>query len=310
MTILELTMGQLYRTGDIGSFGGINKRFSGIGVGSLFCATAIIAYYVPLLVWVLNMFFDSFTDFDKKFKGSGSETYDYFVLDIVGSNTIDSTTNPSLYPTRLVGANVGYLVLSYGLIFSCVGFGVKVTGKVSYFTMGFPIFLLFLFLGYLNSLEGSEDGVKAYIGEWDLSVLEDRPDVWSTAVTQIFFSIGVTFGIMTAYGSHCNKDAPAAENSIIIALLNSSFSFIAGFMIYSGLGNLAFRENESIAGVSTAGPGLLFGTIPNVLAVEGGEGWTRLFFVFLFLLGIDSAFGLFEAVFIGKCLQSLSSFVM
>ena len=55
--------------------------------------------------------------------------------------------------------------------------------------------------------------------------------------------------------------------------------------------------------VSKAGPGLLFGTIPNVLAVEGGEGWARLFFIFLFLLGIDSAFGLFEGVFIGKWLS-------
>lgn len=231
-------MGQLYRTGDIGSFGGINKRFGGIGVGSLFCASSVIVYYVPLLVWVINMFFDSFTDFDRKYMGSGAETYDYFKLEVVGQETIDSDTNAGLYPTRLVGANVGYLALAYGIVFLCVGFGVKVTGMISYFTMGFPIFLLFLFLGFLNNLEGASDGVEAYIGKWDLSVLDEQPDVWSTAVTQIFFSIGVTFGIMTAYGSHCDKHAPSAQNSIIIALLNSMFSFTAGFMIYSGLGNL------------------------------------------------------------------------
>jgi solute carrier family 6 GABA transporter-like protein 1 len=61
--------------------------------------------------------------------------------------------------------------------------------------MGFPIVLLFLFLGRAISLDGSEDGIKEYIGIWDMSVLTDRPDCWSTAVSQIFFSIGVTVSV-------------------------------------------------------------------------------------------------------------------
>lgn len=41
-------------------------------------------------------------------------------------------------------------------------------------------------------------GNLRYIGKWDMAVLTERPDVWSTAVSQIFFSIGVTFGKWSA----------------------------------------------------------------------------------------------------------------
>ena len=51
-------------------------------------------------------------------------------------------------------------------------------------------------------------------------------------VAQIFFSIGITFGIMTAYGSHCHRDEPAFMNSCVIAASNSLYSFIAGFVVF------------------------------------------------------------------------------
>ena len=57
-------------------------------------------------------------------------------------------------------------------------------------------------LGKAISLEGSEDGIKQYLSS-DWSVLVDRPEVWPKAVSQIFFSIGINFGMMTAYGKSC-----------------------------------------------------------------------------------------------------------
>ena len=73
--------------------------------------------------------------------------------------------------------------------------GLKFTGAITYITMGLPIIFLFIFFIRGLTLEGSADGVKAYIGVWDLSVLSERGDSWSTAVSQIFFSLSVCFGI-------------------------------------------------------------------------------------------------------------------
>ena len=106
-------------------------------------------------------------------------------------------------------------------------------GRITYFSMGLPIILLFVFLGKALSLEGAELGVHEYIGQWDVSVLKERGEVWSVACSQIFFSIGVTFGILTAYGSHCKRDEPVVLNSCVIAFSNSAFSFVAGFAVFA-----------------------------------------------------------------------------
>lgn len=296
LVILEIALGQYYRTGDIGVFGGIHARMRGVGVASLVCGFSVVLYYIPLIAWTVRAFFESFKDFDKNYTDSnGKDAYAYFKDDIIGMSTLGVDN----LPTRVVWENFGCLVFIYALIFLCVGFGVKNTGRIAYFTMGFPILLLFIFLIRVCVLEGAGDGIKAYIGEWDMSVLSKNGNVWSLAVSQIFFSLGVTFGIFTAYGSSCPKDAPVLANSFVISLANTAFSFISGFVVFAALGHLAFKSDLPVSAVADAGPGLVFGTYPVVLAdLDGGQHWVRLFFIFLFLLGIDSGFGLFEGVLI------------
>jgi SNF family Na+-dependent transporter len=84
------------------------------------------------------------------------------------------TLGPDLRPTRLVGKNVGYSF--------CIAFGIKWTGRITYFIMGLPAILLFVFLGRALLLPGSEDGVEAYIHDSNWEVLPQRPEVWSKAV--------------------------------------------------------------------------------------------------------------------------------
>jgi len=170
------------------------------------------------------------------------------------------------------------------------------TGRVAYATMGIPIVLLFVFLGKALTLEGASDGVKAYIGIWDMSVLTTKPEVWSTATSQIFFSIGLTFGILTAFGSHCPKSEPAALNAVVVSLANSMFSIIAGFAVFGALGHLASVEGVAVDELQYGGFSLVFGTWPVVFnTLPGGIHWVRLIFFNLFLLGIDSAFAFLEA---------------
>lgn len=312
--IMEIALGQYYQAGDSGVFISMHKRLGGTGLASISCGYFITLYYVPLITWVIHAFFDTFGDYawdgsqiefkngtgipnsnETHFNNTLRETFDgtgYFVLNIIGAATVEDGM-----ATKLVPANVGYLFLTWACIYGCVAFGVKIEGYITYFTMGFPIVLLFVFLGITASLDGAEDGIKAYIGVWDMSVLSDQPECWSEAVSQIFFSIGVTLGIMTAFGSHCDRNAPALVNSVAIALGNSFFSFIAGFMVFSAVGSLAHTKDVDISEIKSATFSLVFGTVPQVLdSLSGGKHLVRLFFLFLFLLGIDSAFALTEAV--------------
>ena len=251
-------------------------------------------YYVVLIAWVVNAFFSSW-DPEAPWSNpnlTGEEAVGYFVNDIIGAGTVPDDQGPS----RLVRRNVGFAFLTWLIIFLCIAWGVKWTGRIAYATMGLPIILLFVFLGKALTLEGSSDGVKQYIGIWDMSVLRTEGEVWSVACSQIFFSIGLTFGILTAFGSHCPRSEPAAVNATVISLANSLFSFVVGFAVFAALGHLAYLEGVEVTELSYSGFGLVFGTLPVVFnKLPGGIHWVRLIFFNLFLLGIASAFAFLEA---------------
>jgi len=292
---LEIGFGQFWQTGDVGVFGSFNPRLRGVGVASLLCGWMLVIYYSVLLAWVINAFFDSFGGSapwaDEGVTGSIAITY--FLEEIIGTHTLNESQNA----TRMVWANVGYSLLGWVIIWVCLAFGTKVTGRITFITMGIPVLVVIIFLIKSLTLPGASDGIAVYIGEWDFSVLRKQGEVWSVATTQIFFSIGITFGFMTAFGAHCKRHEPAFLNSCVIASANTMFSLISGFAVFAALGHLAFLEGVNVEDLSYGGFSLVFGTWPVVLGkLPGGIHWVRLLFFDLFLLGIDSAFALLEGV--------------
>ena len=291
--VLEIAFGQYYETGgepirqfvtgyimflylsdfifqlqiDVNVFGGIHRRLRGVGVASIACGYMLVTYYSMLLAWVVNAFFDTFgnENFWAQPEVTGSEAKDYFYNEIIGMSTLGE----DLRPTRLVGKNVGYSFLTWAIIYLCVAFGIKTTGRITYITMGIPVVLLFVFLGRALTLPGSDEGVDAYIRNSNWEVFSEKPDVWSKATSQVFFSLGITFGIMTAYGSHCKRSEPVFMNSIVVATADAMFSFVAGFAVFATLGHLASIENlESIAQLEYASFGLVFGSWPVALVSD------------------------------------------
>lgn len=291
---LEVALGQFYQTGNVGCFGSFHKRYRGVGMSGCALAFCLVVYYSMLLSWVARAFFESFGNNDPWAKEgvTGEDAVSYFYNDIIGMSTLGEDSRP----TTVVAANVGYSVLVWICIWLCLAFGMEWTGRIAYFTMGLPILLLFVFLIKSVTLEGASDGIQAYIGEWDMSVLTEQPDVWSTAVSQIFFSLSITFGTMTAYGSHCPRTEPAFMNSIVVGFSNCTFSFLSGFAVFAAMGHLAWLQDTTVDDIPYAGFSLVFGTWPVVFgSLPGGEHWVRLLFFDLFLLGIDSGFSLLEA---------------
>lgn len=188
-----------------------------------------------------------------------------------------------------------YNSLVWCIIYASTAFGLRVTGRITYITMGLPFVILFIFLGRAVTLPGATEGIDAFIGVWDLSVLKSERKVWSEACSQVFFSNSLTFGLLTSYGSHCKRDEPVFRNSCVVVALNSVYSLITGFAVFSALGHLAYLQDVSVTDLSYAGFSLVFGTWPVVLGtLPGGIHWVRLLFFNLFLLGIDSAFAFVE----------------
>ena len=109
-------------------FGGINKRLRGVGLCSVACGYIGVTYYSMLLSWVAHAFVDSFGK-DNVWADqevTGSEAAEHFEQSIIGMETLPD----DLKPTRLVWENVGYSLFTWTVVFLCIAFGIKWTGRI------------------------------------------------------------------------------------------------------------------------------------------------------------------------------------
>lgn len=99
---------------------------------------------------------------------------------------------------------------------------------------------------------------------------------------------------MTSYGSYNKINKPIILDSVIISISNCSFSFIAGFAVWSVVGYLEAlgKLDES----KTSGVSLAFITYPTAIdTMSAPNFWALILGLTLFFLGIDSSFSAIEA---------------
>lgn len=186
-------------------------------------------------------------------------------------------------------------VISWVVVYLCIMNGVKSVGKVVYFTATFPFIILFILLIRGVTLPGAWKGIIFYIyPEWhQLTNLK----VWADAAIQIFFSLGPGWGGIVNMASYNDFRNNNKGDSIFVPLLNCGTSIFAGFVVFSVIGFMAHETGLPVSTVATGGPGLAFVTYPEAISMlPWPQLWAVLFFVMLFLLGLDSCFVQIEAI--------------
>lgn len=182
---------------------------------------------------------------------------------------------------------------AYLIVYLMLVRGVKVSGKLVWFTALFP-YVVLLTLGIRGwLLPGAGKGISYYITpNW--SRLADLT-VWTDAATQIFFSTSISYGGMVTLASYNKFNSNVLRNAVVIPLANSLTSFFAGFVIFSYMGYLSEITGQEIADFIQAGQGLAFVVYPfAVTTIAGAPFWSVAFFFMMILLGIDSALANFE----------------
>ncbi|KAI5641663.1 sodium:neurotransmitter symporter family domain-containing protein [Phthorimaea operculella] len=167
--------------------------------------------------------------------------------------------------------------------------------QVVWFTALFPYFVLLILLVRGITLPGSATGIKYYLNPNFEAITQ--PQVWVDAATQVFFSLGPGFGVLLAYASYNKYHNNVYKDAILTSIINSATSFIAGFVIFSVLGYMAYASGRDVQDVATEGPGLVFVVYPAAIAtMPGSTFWALIFFMMLLTLGLDSSFGGSEAI--------------
>ncbi|CAL1288664.1 unnamed protein product [Larinioides sclopetarius] len=190
---------------------------------------------------------------------------------------------------------VGLLVLGWVVIYFIIWKGLHDSGKLIYVTATFPYVILLILLIRGVTLEGAWDGILYFVQpRWE-KLLE--PKVWVAAGTQVFFTFGIGFGSVVNLGSYNKFSHNFFRDSIFICILNPLTSILAGVVIFSVLGYMAHVQNVLVDEVVKSGPGLAFLTYPEVvLHLPLSPLWAALFFLMLFVLGINSQFCTVEAL--------------
>ena len=124
----------------------------------------------------------------------------------------------------------------------------------------------------------------------NFSVMKD-PAVWQGAFGQIFFTLSLGFGTMTAYASYLPSKSDVTQNSVITSLLNCGFEYIAGLAIFSILFACAVVPQASTLSMT-------FFIIPTGISElpTGVAAFGVLFFTLLLLAGLTSSVSLVETI--------------
>lgn len=112
------------------------------------------------------------------------------------------------------------------------------------------------------------------------------------AMGQLFYSLSVAMGIMIAYGSYMKDDVDINQSIGRIEIFDSLVAFLAGMMIVPTV--YAFLGTEGMS----AGPSLMFVTLPKVFSAMGGIGTFigTVFFVMVLFAALTSSVSILEAL--------------
>ena len=173
------------------------------------------------------------------------------------------------------------------------------SGKIVWITATLPYIMLFILLCRGITLPGAATGIKYYL-QPDLSKLSE-PGVWIDAAIQIFFSLGVGFGVLIAFSSYNNFHNNCYIDALCTSSINCLTSFLSGFVVFSILGYMSVKNNVPIEDVATEGQGLVFVVYPEAIStLPYPNVWAIVFFLMLLTLGLDSSMGGLESVITGN----------
>lgn len=256
--------------------GGSKGEF--IGWWGLLNSAFITFYYVTILAWVCGMFLGAF----------GRLWLDEVPVPAFG---IESMPNPTGYFFDMISSwwVLGLVVFVWILNALIVRRGVSTIEPVTkIFVPLMWIFMLILIVRGLTLPNGPE-GV-ALLFTPNFSVMS-QPDVWQGAVSQIFFSLTLGFGVMTAYASFLPRSSDQSSNSLIIACLNCGFEYVAGIAIFTFLFAFAIVPNASTIS-------MMFFVMPQGIdSMPTGVVFFGLMFFFLLLIaGLSSSISLVEGL--------------
>lgn len=280
--MLEFGLGKRFEASFPIAMGRVGGRAGEIvGWFAGFNALIITMYYTTILAWTAGMWWYSAT---------GSLFAESVAVPNLGL-TLGEMENPSASFFKMISSYSVMFSVALVWLMNYIGVvrGTKTIETMVRWMVPFIWVVMILFVIQGFSLNGGIHG--AFLLFTPQFEIMGSPQVWNGAFSQIFFTLSLGFGIMTAYASYLPRDTDHTTSAIVVSSMNCSFEAIAGLAIFSLLFAFSLLPQASTLG-------MMFFVVPKAIgSLPIGVQWIgAAFFTLLMAAGLTSSTSLLESV--------------
>lgn len=282
---MELAVGRASRKSAVLAYKALEKPKSKWHIHGWFAILGcliLMMYYTTVSGWMLNYFFKFLSG---TFTGSMSAEQTGAVF----NNMLANPGEMGLWMAVTVVA--GILVCSIG-----VQKGLERVSKV----MMTALFALIVILAVHSfTLSGAKEGLAFYL----VPNLENVKNVGlgnviAAAMNQSFFTLSLGIAAMEIFGSYMGREHTLLGEGARICALDTFVAISAGLIIFPACMSYGVEV--------TAGPSLIFVTLPNVFVnMAGGRIWGSLFFLFMTFASFSTVIAVFENI-MASCMDNFN----
>lgn len=268
--IAELYIGQSTQKNAVEAFDHDGKRspWRSIGWLGVLSAFLILSFYSVVGGWVLDFL-------TRSISGEFLTQSDDQIAATLGNLFGD--------PIRQIFWHLIFMCLSVFIVVGGVKAGLERANKI---LMPSLILMLLGLLVYSFNLDGFGKSLE-FLFSPDASRLEAAGIL--EAVGHAFFTLSLGMGAIITYGSYLQKREQIAKTAILVGFMDTAIALVAGLVIFSVVFTFGFEPS--------AGPGLMFKTLPMLFVkLPGAQFVSIIFFLLITFAALTSAVSLLEVV--------------
>ena len=287
LLISDIAVGRRTQKSAIGAYAAMRPKWKFLGILTFLVPVLIMTYYTVIGGWITK----------------------YAVVYLTGQA---QTAAQDAYFTSFIsspGAPAAFTLLFTGvtalIVFRGVQGGIE---RVSRLMMPVLLVLVVVIAGYSLTLEHTDEAGNLRTGLQGLGYyltphleglsVQRFLQILLDAMSQLFFSLSVSMGIMITYGSYVKKDANLDKAVKQIEFFDTGVALLAGVMIVPAV--YVFSGTEGMG----AGPSLMFISLPKVFAAMGKAGTVVgvLFFISAIFATLTSCISVLESI-VANCVE-------
>jgi NSS family neurotransmitter:Na+ symporter len=277
----DVALGRKTKKNALRAFESLDPKWKFLGHLTFMVPALIMTYYSVIGGWIVKYFF---TYIISDGKDAASDVY--------FTSFITSDIAPVVF--MLI-----FLALTAWIVFRGVEKGIE---KFSRIIMPGLILLIVIIAIFSLTLSHTDTDGTVRTGMQGLAVYL-KPDfhgltvkrfleILLDAMSQLFFSLSVSMGIMITYGSYVKNEVNLNKATNQIEIFDTGVAFLSGLMIIPAVFAFSGGDPDTLQ----AGPALMFITIPKVFASMGlGTPIGILFFVLVLCAALTSSIALTES---------------